>query len=49
MLYLRPTVYRAVNTFHLGYENQSFCYVGQRFYDKYKTRTMCAECTGFEC
>ena len=23
LLYLRPSLYRAVNTFHLGYKNQS--------------------------
>jgi len=37
----RPSLYRAVNTFHLGYKNQSVMLYGGRirclFWDKYKT------------
>ena len=40
-LYLRPSLYRAVNTFHLGYKNQSVYAVSGTsrclFSDKYKT------------
>jgi len=42
LLYLKPSPYRAVNTFHLGYKNQSVYAVSGTsrclFSDKYKTR-----------
>ena len=41
LLYLKTQLYRAVNTFHLGYKNQSVYYVSGTsrclFSDKYKT------------
>jgi len=41
LLYLRPSPYRAVNTFNLGYKNQSVYAVSGTsrclFSDKYKT------------
>ena len=41
LLYLRPSPYRAVNTFHLGYKNRSVYAVSGTsrclFSDKYKT------------
>jgi len=41
LLYLRPSTYRPVNTFHLGYKNQSVYDVSGTspclFSDKYKT------------
>ena len=42
LLYLKTQSYRAVNTFHLGYKNQSVYAVSGTirclFSDKYKTR-----------
>jgi hypothetical protein len=42
LFYLKPSPYRAVNTFHICYKNQSFYNVSGRsrclFSDKYKTR-----------
>jgi len=44
-LYLKPSPYRAVNTFHLGYRNQPVYAVSGTirclFSDKYKTHKYC--------
>ena len=54
LLYLRPSSYRAVSTFHLGYKKQSVYVVSGTsrclFSDKYKTRKYrWAEHTIVEC
>jgi hypothetical protein len=55
LLYLKTqyVLYRAVNTFHLGYKNQSFQVVWGRsrcwFSDKHKTNTVWAGRTLVEC